>query len=86
MLRETLVWQDGSGGSPTVVAFVTSTALVKNGNGPAGGITIAPAQRSLAGAPPGETEAEADGVAVALGDGVGVAGVTVGVGVGEDAI
>ena len=42
MLRETLVWQEGNGGSPVVVALVTSTAEVKCGKGPAGGITMAP--------------------------------------------
>ena len=42
MLRETLVWQEGNGGSPTVVALVMSTGVVKNGKGPAGGITMAP--------------------------------------------
>src|SRR5262245_19564522 len=50
MLRDTLVWQDGRGGSPTLVAFVMSAATdVLYGNGPAGGITSAAAHMSLSG-------------------------------------
>ena len=85
MLRETLVWHEGSGGSPVVVAQVMSTAVVKCGKGPAGGITMAPAQRSLDGTAQvgvgvgvGVDVAVAVAVAVAVGVNVAVA---VGVGV-----
>jgi len=94
MLRETLVWHEGSGGSPVVVAQVMSTAVVKCGKGPAGGITMAPAQRSLDGTAQvgvgvgvGVDVAVAVGVNVAVAVGVGVnvavaVAVAVAVGVG----
>src|SRR5512134_2507222 len=51
MLRETIVWHEGNGGSPTIVASVMSAVtLVVNGKGPAAGITSALAHRSFAGA------------------------------------
>ena len=52
ILRWTLVWQDGSAaGSPVVVASVMSAVTaVRYGNGPAAGITSAPAHKSLVGA------------------------------------
>src|SRR5215216_7011181 len=51
MLRPSVpaIKQEGVGGSPAAVASVTSTGVVLTGNGPAPGMTIAPAQLSFAG-------------------------------------
>src|ERR1041384_1669066 len=50
MLRDTLVWHDGTVGSPVFVASVMSAVTaVRYGNGPAAGMISAPARASVGG-------------------------------------
>src|SRR5262249_44224748 len=66
ILRETLVWHEGGGGSPTVVASVMSgVTAVSSGNGPVPGITSAPAHTSLAGGAPSRCARDSSDAAAA---------------------